>query len=94
MDAVFLYSLGIPRVVNLLCEHSLVNAYVDQQRPILAKIVDDVAREFQLDEVEPVPPQTGVSEEIFNSESFIQNLGEALSRFRAEPPRTPTRGRR
>ncbi len=94
MDAVFLYSLGIPRVVNLLCEHSLVNAYVEQQRPILAKIVDDVAREFQLDEVEPVPPQTGVSEEIFNSESFIQNLGEALSRFRAEPPRTPTRGRR
>ncbi len=33
------YSVGIPRVINLLCEHSLINAYVDQQRPISPKIV-------------------------------------------------------
>ena len=93
MDAVYLYSLGIPRVVNLLCEHSLVNAYVEQQRPILKKIVEDVAHEFQLDEVDPVTPTGNVSAEIFNSESFVQNLGEALSRFRMEPPGTPTRRR-
>src|SRR5208283_2954054 len=37
IEAVHLYSLGIPRVVNLLCEHSLVNGYADQQRPIKAK---------------------------------------------------------
>ena len=47
------YSTGIPRVVNLLCEHSLINAYVEQQRPVSAKIVQDVAHEFQLDEVAP-----------------------------------------
>ncbi len=93
MDAVYLYSLGIPRVVNLLCEHSLVNAYVEQQRPILPKIVEAVAHEFQLDEVEPVAPAGNVSAEVFNSESFVQNLGEALSRFRMEPPGTPTRRR-
>src|SRR6266849_957768 len=34
MDTVHLYSLGIPRVVNLLCEHALINAYVEEQRPI------------------------------------------------------------
>src|ERR1700759_351919 len=34
MDTVHLYSLGIPRVINLLFEHSLVNAFVEQQRPI------------------------------------------------------------
>src|SRR5271167_3501348 len=28
VDTVHLYSLGIPRVINLLCEHSLVNAFV------------------------------------------------------------------
>ena len=33
IDAVYLYSLGIPRVVNLLCEHVLVNAFVEQQQP-------------------------------------------------------------
>lgn len=46
MDAVHIYSLGIPRVVNLLCEHSLVNAYVDQQRPIKSKVVEDVRASF------------------------------------------------
>src|SRR3984893_4236100 len=88
VDAVHLYSLGIPRVVNLLCEHSLVNAYVDQQKPITAKVVEGVAREFQLDEVEPIAP-TGsrrIETDVYNSESFLQNLGEALSRFRLNPP--------
>jgi general secretion pathway protein A len=97
MDAVHIYSLGIPRVVNLLCEHSLVNAYVDQQRPIKQKVVEDVAREFQLDEVEPIapPPSRNPQEnDVYNSEAFIQNLGEALSRFRISPSRTPTRERK
>jgi hypothetical protein len=87
MDAVHLYSLGIPRVVNLLCEHSLVNSYVDQQRPIKPKTVEDVAREFQLDEVEPIAPAGGTAPDadVYNSEAFIQNLGEALSRFRLSP---------
>jgi len=98
MDAVHIYSLGIPRVVNLLCEHSLVNAYVDQQRPIRPKVVEDVAREFQLDEVEPIAPiaarPTPTENDVYNSEAFIQNLGEALSRFRISPSRTPTRERK
>ncbi|MGB7847706.1 MAG: AAA family ATPase [Candidatus Acidiferrum sp.] len=90
INAVHLYSLGIPRVVNLLCEHSLVNGYVDQQRPIKGKTVEDVAREFQLDEVEPVAPAGGIAGDldVYNSEAFIQNLGEALSRFRIGPTRT------
>lgn len=88
MDTAHLYSLGIPRVVNLLCEHALINGYVEQQRPIQPKIVEDVAREFQLDEVEPTasPESVRTSAELYNSEAFIQNLGEALSRFRINPP--------
>ncbi len=95
METVHLYSLGIPRVVNLLCEHSLVNAFVEQQRPIQPKIVEEVAREFQLDEVEPITPNGGarVDTDVYNSEAFLQNLGEALSRFRVNPP-TTTRERK
>jgi general secretion pathway protein A len=87
VDTVHLYSLGIPRVINLLCEHALINAYVEQQRPIQSKIVEDVAREFQLDRVEPTasPESLRTSAELYNSEAFIQNLGEALSRFRLSP---------
>ena len=87
VDAVHIYSLGIPRVINLLCEHSLVNAFVEQQRPIEAKIVEEVAREFQLDEMEPIAPSGGsrIDTDVYNSEVFLQNLGEALSRFKLTP---------
>lgn len=90
IDAIHVYSLGIPRVVNLLCEHSLVNGFADQQRPIQSKIVEEVAQEFQLDEVEPIAPNGGssIDTEVYNSEAFIQNLGEALSRFRLSPSTT------
>ncbi|HWO38795.1 MAG TPA: AAA family ATPase [Candidatus Acidoferrum sp.] len=87
VEAVHVYSMGIPRVINLLCEHSLVNGFVEQQRPIQPKIVEEVAHEFQLDEVEPIAP-TGapkIDTDVYNSEVFLQNLGEALSRFRVGP---------
>jgi type II secretory pathway predicted ATPase ExeA len=95
VDTVHLYSLGIPRVINLLCEHSLVNAFVEQQRPIQPKIVEDVAREFQLDELEPIGPNAGskIDSDVYNSAAFLQNLGEALSRFRFSPS-TTTRERK
>jgi type II secretory pathway predicted ATPase ExeA len=96
VETVHLFSMGIPRVVNLLCEHSLINAFVEQQRPIQPKIVEDVAREFQLDEVEPVAPPASLRPEadVYNSESFIQNLGEALSRFRIGASGVHTRDRK
>jgi general secretion pathway protein A len=46
--AVHRYSGGIPRVVNLICEHCLVSAFVDQQKIIGSNVVDVVARDFDL----------------------------------------------
>jgi len=93
IETIHLYSLGIPRVINLLCEHSLVNGFVEQQRPIEPKIIEEVAHEFQLDEVEPIAPPGGnkVDTDVYNSEAFLQNLGEALSRFRLSPSSTRER---
>src|SRR5712672_609285 len=34
LAAIHRYATGIPRVINLLCEHCLVSAFVDQQRAI------------------------------------------------------------
>jgi general secretion pathway protein A len=46
--AIHQYSGGIPRVVNLICEHCLVSAFVDQQRMVTASVVEVVARDFDL----------------------------------------------
>ena len=56
VEAIYTYSRGIPRVINLLCEHALINAYVDQRLPIPATIVDEAACELQFDEFRPVAP--------------------------------------
>lgn len=52
LEAVHAFSLGIPRVVNLLCQHSLIHGFADQSRPITAAHVAEVAKEFELDNQE------------------------------------------
>jgi general secretion pathway protein A len=42
------YSKGIPRVINLICEHALISAYVEQIKPIPARIVESVSTELDL----------------------------------------------
>ena len=42
------YSSGIPRVINLVCEHCLVSAFVDQHKTVTTQVVDAVARDFDL----------------------------------------------
>ena len=42
------YSKGIPRLINLICEHAMISAYVEQIKPIPARIVESVSMELDL----------------------------------------------
>ena len=42
------YSDGIPRLINLVCEHSMISAYVEQAKPVPARIVEAVSKELDL----------------------------------------------
>jgi general secretion pathway protein A len=46
--AIHRYATGIPRLINLLCEHCLVSGFVDQQKIIAPGVVETVARDFEL----------------------------------------------
>ena len=48
MELVYYYSKGIPRIINLICEHTLINAYAEQVKPIPAHIVESVSLELDL----------------------------------------------
>src|SRR5580700_9376592 len=50
VEAISRYSSGIPRVINLLCEHALINAFVEQTNLVSKKIVDEIARDFDQEE--------------------------------------------
>src|SRR6185312_12910771 len=51
IEAIFRYSGGIPRLVNLICEHCLVNAFIEDKKTVSTKIVDFVVRDQDLDVV-------------------------------------------
>jgi len=84
IQAVHMYSLGIPRVMNLLCEHSLINAYVDHLRPVPVKLVEEVAREFQLDEIAPTAPVafSPHGQQSSDVQALLQNLEDLFGRLR------------
>jgi len=83
IQTIHLYSRGIPRVVNLLCEHSMINAYVDSLRPVPAQLVEEVAREFQLDEVAPIAGNgTPRLSDSADTQALLENLDELLGRLK------------
>jgi general secretion pathway protein A len=51
IDAIYLHSGGIPRVMNLLCEQSMIQAFLKQTKPVPCSVVDEVARQLQFDAV-------------------------------------------
>jgi len=89
------YASGIPRVVNLLCEHSMVSAFVDQQKVIVPAVVDAVARDLDLSDntasgamMTGSPPQTA-SPEKFDLVEALRSLATLADRLRDEEKDLP-----
>jgi general secretion pathway protein A len=47
--AVYSYSRGYPRLINILCENALISAYAKEIPTVTARIIEDVAVEFRLE---------------------------------------------
>ena len=87
------YASGIPRVINLLCEHCLVSAFVDQQKIIGPAAVEGVARDFDLGDnttsgLVPIPtPAPGP--EKFDLVEALRSLATLADRLRQEDKELP-----
>jgi len=86
LSAIHRYSNGIPRVVNLICEHCLVSAFVDQQKSVGPELVEAVARDFDLGDnttsqvlTTPAPPNTA---EKFDLVDALRTLATLANRLR------------
>ena len=84
IEALHTFSRGIPRVVNLLGEHSMINAYADGLKPVPARLVEEVAREFQLDEfaTDRSPELSPSALSSAQVQSLLENLDELMGRLR------------
>ncbi len=84
VEAIHRYSEGIPRVINLLCEHGLVGAFAEQKNPVPPEIIHDVAREFKLDVVSS-PAQSQASpntDETLRLMEAFQTLATLMDKMR------------
>jgi len=83
IEAVHTYAEGIPRVINLLCEHGLISAYADQKNPVPAALIEEVAREYKLDtSCEPVFADHAESSRIMEALQVLATLMDKLRRPR------------
>jgi type II secretory pathway predicted ATPase ExeA len=64
------HSRGIPRIINLLCEHALILAYVEQLHRVPGSIVDLVALELGMD----LQPVLGASPATSDSAGLLLGL--------------------
>jgi hypothetical protein len=85
--AVHRFSSGIPRVVNLVCEHCLVSAFVDQQKVIGPNVVETVARDFDLSDstasaAMTVAPPPAPATEKFDVVEALRTLATLADRLR------------
>jgi general secretion pathway protein A len=91
--AIYRYSNGIPRVVNLICEHCLVSAFVDQQKVVHASVVDAVARDFDLGDgsslLAMAPPATAASGNKSDLLEALKTLTDLADRLRDSNPGPP-----
>jgi general secretion pathway protein A len=94
------YSGGIPRIINNLCENSMVNAFAREQRPVTPEMITEVAGDFRLTSPslpEEVPLPVAAREE--NGESLLRSLFRLLrtmdnQTLETEKPVPATSGRR
>jgi len=100
LEALHFYSEGIPRVINILCEDSLINAFVDQKPLVSKEIVEGVAKELELDIYPPTSPLPLDSQtpyprrrEPLRPSSDASDLSEAAPAVRKAPaPASPPKG--
>ncbi|MFB3921503.1 MAG: AAA family ATPase [Terriglobia bacterium] len=94
VEAIHRYSEGIPRVINVICEDALINAFADQKPMVGREIVEAVAKELELDIYPPsAPPPGQVAERTRVNEYSGAAYGLGAAVEPDEPPVTARPGK-
>jgi general secretion pathway protein A len=80
-----LYSKGIPRLINSICDNALLIAYTTNRRYVIAQDVREAAIELQLESIQPLPNKARLplQQEIKQSSEHKNGYEETFS------PRSP-----
>jgi general secretion pathway protein A len=83
IESIHEYSRGVPRVINVLCEHALINAFAGRQRRVSVGLIHAVAREFELDLIAPIVPPSSYGIPESETTPVIQAMLAAMAKAAA-----------
>jgi general secretion pathway protein A len=86
IGAIHAYSLGVPRVINLLAEHSLINACAEGASIVSADAVEQAAHDCQLDRADSVARMLHTGS---YSTSTLSDIGTLLASISANSDCAP-----
>jgi type II secretory pathway predicted ATPase ExeA len=82
IEFIHAYSGGIPRVVNILCDNGLLTAYALRKRAVESPMIEEVARDLQLNISTPIARKAvGLNKE---------TISNSDRQFKTPPPAAPT----
>ena len=90
IEAIQRHSLGIPRLINSLCDQSLMVAYARQLRSVPVAVVDEVAAYFRLNPVEE-PASSTDSSPFADEREAAKYLLQLFESLKGKPAADPYR---
>jgi len=78
VELIYLYSSGIPRVINTICENALVIGCAQRSRVIIPSIIEEVAADFHLKRSSGIPANAECISELFGDPESV-NTTSALT---------------
>jgi general secretion pathway protein A len=80
------FSDGIPRLINLLCEHALISAFADQEKIITAERIERTAADLELDQrnIGTLGETRREPEHTADDEELLRQLAVAVQKIRRE----------
>ncbi len=76
------HSRGIPRLINTLCETALIHGYANQIQAITPAMIQEIAVDFRLNVVRPVPRENHLADETSEVRQAAKTLLDLYSQLR------------
>lgn len=76
--AIYHYSQGIPRLVNTLCENSLIAAYAQHTKMVSVQMIEEISAEFRLGRWSRPAEPNHVDDETVAAARFLLQFSESL----------------
>ncbi len=87
IDAVYRSSKGIPRLINTICDNSLISAYARKLHSVTPEIIGAAAADLRLDVVNDSPAE----EEVEFDETLARRASKSLVEFFSYLKKSPVR---